>query len=60
MKFLTSIAIIFAIPTMFSSFWGMNVPVPFGAHPYGFLIVGLISLLAAIGAAVFFARRGMF
>lgn len=60
MKFLTSIAIIFAIPTMFSSFWGMNVPVPFGTHPYGFLIVGLISLIAAIGAAVFFARRGMF
>ena len=60
MKFLTSIAIIFAIPTMFSSFWGMNVAVPFGNNEYGFLIVSLISLLAAIGAAIFFARRGMF
>ena len=60
MKFLTSIAIIFAIPTMFSSFWGMNVAVPFGANPYGFWIVGTISLIAAIGAAVFFARKGMF
>lgn len=60
MKFLTSIAIIFAIPTMFSSFWGMNVAVPFGANPYGFFIVCMISLLAAIGAAIFFARRGMF
>lgn len=60
MKFLTSIAIIFAIPTMFSSFWGMNVPVPFGSNPYGFLIVCLISLFAAISAAIFFARKGMF
>ncbi|MBQ8476017.1 magnesium transporter CorA family protein [bacterium] len=60
MKFLTSIAIIFAIPTMFSSFWGMNVAVPFGANPHGFLIVGLISLFAAIAAAIFFAKKGMF
>jgi len=60
MKFLTSIAIIFAIPTMFSSFWGMNVPVPFGSNPYGFIIVGVISLSAAALAAIYFARRGMF
>ncbi len=60
MKFLTSIAIIFAIPTMFSSFWGMNVPVPFASNPYGFLIVSVISLVAAVLAAIFFARKGMF
>ncbi len=60
MKFLTSIAIIFAIPTMFSSFWGMNVAVPFASQPYGFLIVSAISLVAAILAAVFFAKKGMF
>jgi len=60
MKFLTSIAIIFAIPTMFSSFWGMNVAVPFGSNPYGFWIVGTISLIAAISAAIFFAKKGMF
>ncbi|MBQ7287423.1 MAG: magnesium transporter CorA family protein, partial [Candidatus Gastranaerophilales bacterium] len=60
MKFLTSIAIIFAIPTMFSSFWGMNVAVPFASNEYGFYIVGMISLLAAIAAAIFFAKKGMF
>ncbi len=60
MKFLTSIAIIFAIPTMFSSFWGMNVAVPFANNPYGFLIVGIISVTAAICAAIFFAKKGMF
>lgn len=60
MKFLTSIAIIFAIPTMFSSFWGMNVAVPFANNEYGFLIVSIISLIAAIAAAIFFAKKGMF
>ena len=60
MKFLTSIAIIFAIPTMFSSFWGMNVAVPFAHNEFGFLIVSFISLIAAIMAAIFFARKGMF
>ncbi len=60
MKFLTSIAIIFAIPTMFSSFWGMNVAVPFASNQFGFLIVSVISLIAAILAAVFFYRKGMF
>ena len=60
MKFLTSIAIIFAIPTMFSSFWGMNVSVPFASNQFGFLIVSVISLVAAILAALFFAKKGMF
>ena len=60
MKFLTSIAIIFAIPTMFSSFWGMNVSVPFAQNPHGFLIVSMISIIAAILAAFFFAKKGMF
>ncbi len=43
MKFLTSMTIILAIPTMIASFWGMNVNVPFGSpNPYGFLIVAAI------------------
>ncbi len=60
MKFLTSIAIIFAIPTMFSSFWGMNVAVPFATNQFGFLIVSMLSLTAAIFAGMFFAKKGMF
>lgn len=52
MKFLTSITIILAIPTLISSLWGMNVPVPLQNHPYGFpilvvacIIVTTISIL---------------
>ncbi len=60
MKFLTSITIILAIPTMFASFWGMNVHVPFAAHQFGFVFVILISALAAMFAAALFAKKGMF
>jgi len=46
MKFLTSMTIILAIPTMIASFWGMNVNVPFGSpNPYGFLIVAFIIVI---------------
>ena len=43
MKFLASITIILAIPTMISSFFGMNVPVPFGDAESGFLYVSIIA-----------------
>lgn len=50
MKFLTSMTIILAIPTMIASFWGMNVNVPFGeTNPYGFIIVsGVIVVITGI------------
>ena len=59
MKFLASITIILSIPTMIGSFWGMNVPMPFGSNSFGFLIVIVISILATFMAALFFNRKGM-
>lgn len=50
MKFLTSMTIILAIPTMIASFWGMNVTVPFqDPHPYGFpIIAGIIVVVTGV------------
>lgn len=59
MKFLASITIIMSVPTMIGSFWGMNVPMPFGENHLGFMIVILISILATCLVAVFFNRKGM-
>lgn len=59
MKFLASITIIMSIPTMIGSFWGMNVPMPFGNNHFGFLIVILMSVIATCAVAVFFNRKGM-
>lgn len=47
MKFLTSITIILAIPTMIASFWGMNVDVPFKDHPGGFVYVVIIAFVVS-------------
>lgn len=47
MKFLTSITIILAIPTMIASFWGMNVDVPFRDHPGGFIYVVTIAFIVS-------------
>jgi magnesium transporter len=59
MKFLAAITIIMSIPTMIGSFWGMNVPIPFGTNPLGFLFVITISVVATCIVAVFFNRKGM-
>ncbi len=60
MKFLAAITIILSIPTMFASFWGMNVPVPAAAHEHGFLMVVSLSVLATIFVIIYFRKKGMF
>lgn len=58
MKFLTSITIIMALPTMVASFYGMNVPIPFQQNPYSFLIAICISfVLSSITAFIFWKKR---
>ena len=51
MKFLASVTIILAIPTLISGLWGMNVPVPFAENPFGFLIVLSLAACIALGTA---------
>lgn len=60
MKFLTSITIILAIPTFISSFFGMNVPVPFGHSPYGFVYISVIALLTSLICTVILWKKDMF
>ena len=61
MKFLTSITIILAIPTMVASYWGMNVNVPmqFLDSPWPFWIVVLISIILGIIAMIWLKRKDM-
>lgn len=57
MKFLTVVSVIIAVPTVVSSFWGMNVPVPFEQNEYGFLIVSIISVIITILAGLYINRK---
>ncbi len=60
MKFLAAITIIMSIPTMIGGLWGMNVRVPYGHNPYGFLIVVALSVITSIAVVVYFRKKGMF
>lgn len=59
MQFLTAITIILAIPTMISSYWGMNVPVPLQDNPFGFVVIVLFSLVIGLIAIIWLRRKQM-
>ena len=59
MKFLTSITIILAIPTMVASYWGMNVPVPMQNSPWGFLVIIAFSIIIALIATLWLNKKQM-
>ena len=60
MKFLTAITIILAIPTVISSFFGMNVPVPYEGDPLGFMRVVIIATCVSTTVVYMLWRRDMF
>ena len=59
MKFLTSITIILAIPTMVASYWGMNVPVPMQGSPLGFVIIIAFSIIIALVVTFWLNKKQM-
>jgi len=58
MKFLTSITIILAIPTLIASMWGMNVPVPLQGSEYGFHILLVISSIVTLITMMWLKKKG--
>jgi magnesium transporter len=61
MKFLASITIIIAIPTMIASFYGMNVvDVPLSQTPLAFEIIFGISCIVSICLGLFMWRKKFF
>ncbi len=61
MKLLTSITILMAIPTMFSSFYGMNVAnIPYANSPYGFWMVLGVSVFTAAIVGFVLLKKNLF
>lgn len=57
-KVLTVTTILVAIPTLVTSIFGMNVPLPFRDNPEGFwIVVGIASALAGTLAFLFYRWR---
>ncbi len=60
MKFLTSITIILALPTLIASIYGMNVHLPFQDSSYAFAIVMGLSIALSIILVLVFIRKKYF
>ncbi len=63
MKYLTAATVLLAAPTLIASLYGMNVSLPFAAHPHAFLIVmGFSGFLAAAIGIIFYvlSRKRVF
>ena len=60
MKFLTSVTIVLAVPTMIFSFWGMNIRLPFQNSAFGFPILILLSVIITMIITLWLKRKDMF
>lgn len=60
MKRLTSITIIISLPTLISSIYGMNVPIPGKDLPHSFYIPILISLAVSVTIGLYFMKKKWF
>lgn len=60
MKFLTSITIILALPTLIASIYGMNVHLPFQENSYAFAIVMAGSVVLSMILVLVFIRKKYF
>lgn len=60
MKVLASVTIVLSLPTMISSFFGMNVNLPLQDQPAAFLLVLALSLLSTTSMVLVFVKRDWF
>jgi magnesium transporter len=56
-KLLTALTILFNIPTMIASLYGMNVQLPFSQHPWAFFYIMGATLMLVTLAVLYFQRK---
>ena len=59
MKMLTSITVILAIPTLISSLWGMNVPVPLQNSNIGFIVLVVSTIIITAITIIWLKARDL-
>jgi magnesium transporter len=60
MKFLASVTILLSIPTIITSYYGMNVALPLGGYIHSNLIILGIIVVVVILVSVIFWRKDWF
>lgn len=56
-KFFTALTIVLTIPMIITSFYGMNVTLPFATHPLAAIIILLSIILGSVGAIFVFMKQ---
>jgi len=59
-KLLTALTIIFTVPTIIASMYGMNVPLPFADSPYAFLFILIVTAIISGGLFFIFIKKDWF
>lgn len=60
MKYLTSITLVMAVPTVISGLYGMNVGgIPLGSSAYGFAVVSIVTLIVCIISMIILRQKKM-
>lgn len=60
MKFLAIITIVMAVPTIVTSFFGMNVPLPYQNCPYAYIGIVLLTIILMICGALIITKKKMY
>ena len=60
MRFLAAMTILLAIPTVISSFFGMNVDVPMAHEPMAFALIAVMATTLAILCGLYLWKKDMF
>ena len=60
MKFLAIITIVMAVPTIITSFFGMNVPIPYQDNPFAYVWVIVLCVVLMIGGALIITKKKMY
>jgi magnesium transporter len=60
MKFLAIITIVMAVPTIVTSFFGMNVPLPYQNNSFAYLAIILLMIFLMAGGALFITKKKMY
>ena len=60
MKFLTSVTLVLAVPSIISGIFGMNVPGPCTSHPYSFILILALALVLTVAAVFVMIKKRLF
>ncbi len=61
MKSLTSVTIVFMLPTLIASIFGMNVDLPFNTHnPLAFIIILAVAVAISLLTVAYLIKRKIF